>query len=239
MGRGRRFSLQRYYPDLVKEHYTPERIEEWKAIHAIDASRQYRDRFLSGDEKAIFHFVKVCPECFREVWPFPDGSTIPCYSENNFFPEKSGRSWVIEQIEKWKNEDTKEARTKLKALFKAYTDSRGAKRKPPEEDQRIYSQIKKAYKKTKNLTDAIWKVVDVNNNPEKGLDPSLQKLLLKHSKDMRRDKKALDTVAIETGIAKRKLTAYVKSGASIFNTYKEIYYEMEKLEKEKKRVFGT
>ncbi len=236
MGKRKRFSLQRDYPDLVKEHYTPQRIEEWKAINILTASRQYRDRFLSGDEEAIFQFVKCCNECFREVWLFPDGSQMPCYSDNNIFRKEPGRSWVIEQIEKWKNEDTIESRKKLEKLFMAYVDSRGSKRKKHEEDHRIYSQIKEARRKTESVTKAIWEIV--YKNMDKEISPNSQDILLNRIVAISQ-KKELASIAKETGISTRKLKAFIDSGIPLFNTYKEIYYEMEKLEKEKKKVFGA
>lgn len=238
MTKKNRFSLQRYYPDLIKKHYSPTEIEEWKAIYILEASRQYKNRFLSGDENAIFHFVKAYSESLREIWSFPNGSTIPCYSKNNIFPGGHGRSWVIEQIEKWKSEDTKQAREKLMKLFKAYVDGRGAKRKSPEEDLRIYNQIKKSLMKTKNLPKAIWAVVDKNNKIDNEFDRKRQVLLLEKAEDIRQKKEVRDLIAKENNIPKRKLIAFVKSGSSIFNTYKEIYYEVEKLVKMKKYVFG-
>lgn len=238
MAKKKRFDdFYRYYPNVPigQGIFSKEEIEELSYAHFLNASKHFEEKFQAGDEQAIFRFVKQNPECFREVWLFPSGKAHPCYSQNNVFIRKTGRSWVIEQIEKWKADDTPEAHRKLKKLFKAYTDGRGQKRKASAEDWRIYNQIRRAYKKSNNLTAAIWKVVDSNNKIETELSKELQRRLLKETSpkmDRRKLKEKLDPIIEETGIKQRKLMAYIKTNKTIFNTYREIYYKLSKLEKE-------
>jgi len=66
-------------------------------------SKLYRDRFLSGDEDAIFEYCGNYIHAFRAVW-------------------------VVEQIEQWRSQETDESMGKLKRLLGTYSDTRGATR---------------------------------------------------------------------------------------------------------------
>jgi hypothetical protein len=206
MAKRKRFDdFHRYYPDLPRGWglYDDKEIEEkvfWATF--LYASKHFEEKFRAGDEEVIFKFVKNYPESLREVWTFPDGTTHPCYSNNNVFLREHGRSWVIEQIEKWKNENTKGARKKLKDLFKNYTDGRGREAKPPKNDWIIYRQIKERISKGMKFDDAVF---DLMKKADDGcLDPETQKILTKHIND---------------------------DEAGYYNTFNEIYHELKKLEK--------
>lgn len=157
-GKKKRFTLKDFYPNLPEGWalYSPNEVEEkGKATPFIYASKHFRDKFLSGDESAIYIFVKNFDECFREKWTLPDGSAIDCYTNNNIERGGNGRSWVIEQIEKWKKEGTPKAKKKLKKLFTAYTDGRGkGKDKDPKGALEIYERIEKE-RKTKSVAKAV------------------------------------------------------------------------------------
>lgn len=158
--KGKRFKLKNYFPDLPDGWglYNDKEIEEKKALNALVASKHYRDKFLSGDEEAIFDYVKNYDTCFREIWPLPDGSDFKCYADNNIFQDKQGRSWVIEQIEKWKAEGTTESYDKLKKLFKGYASLSGIKHKDISEDKTLFEAIKKRVNKVGTVTNAIESV---------------------------------------------------------------------------------
>ena len=110
----------------------------------------------------------------------PDGDFVPCYS-NNIIRRPGGRSWVVEQIEKWKAEDTQEARKNLKKLFSAYSDSRGQREKPKKADWLICRQLKDRISKGKTFEKA---VEDLINDADGGkLDPDIQEVLIKYVQD--------------------------------------------------------
>jgi hypothetical protein len=194
----------------------------------LEASRQFRNRFLSGDEKAIFQFVKACPDCFREVWPFPDGSTISCYSGNNIFREKNGRSWVIEQIERWRAEGTPAAMRKLKRLFTAYVDCRGRRDSDlvTQADMKLYDFLKSEIDKGKKLSKVL-----------KGIEEELFKIAdCSNSRDRTR---FLKDFADKTGIARARIERYLEGpDKDIIEYTRQVYSSMKRLEKERNHVFG-
>ena len=205
MAKRNRFSIKRYFPDLPPGWglYSDMELEEKTHFtRFLEGTQYYFKLFQSGNEQAIFEFVKKCPECFREVWPLPDASFATCYSDNNFFL-KGRRSWVIEQIEKWKAEDTPEARKKLKKLFSAYADSRGQREKPAKNDWLIYRQIKDRIGKGKTFEKAVEGLI--NDADDGKLDSEIQEVVAKNVQD--------DQVGY-------------------YNTFREIYYKLSKLEKE-------
>jgi hypothetical protein len=145
--------------------YSPYELEDKKALNFLVASKQCKERFLSGEEKFIYGFVKNFNNCFRELWTMPDGETITCYNNNNIFKNGNGRSWVIEQIEKWKAEGTPEAKKKLEKLFTAYIDGRGKnKNRDFKEDVKIYKRIKKERDKGSSVKKAIDNGVYIQHN---------------------------------------------------------------------------
>ena len=243
MKKGNRFYLKRYFSDIPLGWglYSDEEIEEKVyCTPFLYASEHFQEKFQDGDESAIFKFVKNWPECFREVWPLPKDNFVPCYS-NNIIRKPGGRSWIVEQIEKWKAEDTPEARKKIKKLFSAYADSRGQKNKMPGEDWEIYRQIKKKLNRKSRLsrgdiTKAILEVVNSNNRIEKELNLDLQRRLMGIPATTKKNKILLREILIligkETDTPYRKLAAYIKTEKTFFNTYKEIYYKLKKLEKQ-------
>ncbi|MBI4377597.1 MAG: hypothetical protein HY578_00715 [Nitrospinae bacterium] len=163
-GKKKRFTLKDFYPDLPEGWglYSPNEVEEkGKTIPFIYASKYYREKFLSGDESAIYDFVKNYDNCFREKWVLPDGSAVDCYTNNNIERGGNGRSWVIEQIEKWKKEGTPEAKKKLKKLFVSYTDSRGkGKYNDPKKALGIYERIEKE-RETKSVREAVTHITNM------------------------------------------------------------------------------
>ena len=199
-----RFYLKRYFPDIPLGWglYGDKEIEE-KAycMPFLHASSHFQEKFQNGDESAIFKFVKKWPECFREVWPLPDGNFVPCYL-NNIIRKPGGRSWVVEQIEKWKAEGTPEAGKNLKKLMSAYSDRRGKPQKPANDDWPIYRELRDRIDKGKTFDMAFG---DLMNDAYNGkLNSDIQKLLKK----------------------------YVEDGdADAFNTFHEIYYDLSKLDK--------
>ncbi|MCX5816256.1 MAG: hypothetical protein NTX75_08450 [Proteobacteria bacterium] len=121
-----RFTIKNYYPELPEGWalYSEADLEAYRVTRFIEQSLHYQERFLAGDENAIYEFVKSNEHCFREVWKIDTG-ILTCYSDNNVAGQNQDQSWVIKQIEKWKAEGTKQSKAKLKKLFTAYIDSRG------------------------------------------------------------------------------------------------------------------
>lgn len=206
MTKENRFTRKRYFPDLPDGWglYDDKEIEEkvqWAPF--LSESLHYKTLFESGKEEAIFEFARNCPYCLREVWTFSDGTTEECYSRNLTFPVKHGRSWVIEQIEKWKMEGTPEAKKKLNRFFSAYTDSRGRKEKPIEIDLFIYRQLKKRIDNGMSFDDAVTALITDANDGKLGKEGS------------------------------EMLAPFIADdNAGYYNTFHEIYYALQKLERE-------
>jgi hypothetical protein len=206
MAKKNRFYLKRYFPDLPAGWglYDDKEIEEklqWERF--LMESRHYKTQFESGDENAIFTFARSCQNCLREVWTFSDGTSANCYSHNNFFSGEHGRSWVIEQIERWKAEGTPQAKNKLKRFFSAYSDSRGQKEKPVEIDLFIYRQLKERIDNGVSFNNAVEALID--DAHEGKLGKEAHKMLAPHIFD--------DQVGY-------------------YNTFHEIYYKLQRLERE-------
>jgi hypothetical protein len=206
MARKKRFYLKRYFPDLPDGYglYDDKEIEEKRQwVPFLMESKHYKTQFESGDENAIFTFARSCPYCLREVWIFSDGTSANCYSHNNFFPGEHGRSWVIEQIEKWMAEDTPETKNKLKRFFSAYHDSRGHKEKPVEIDLFIYRQLKERINNGMSFDNAVTALITDAHDGKLGKDG--RNMLAPHIGD---------------------------DEAGYYNTFHEIYYGLQRLEQE-------
>ncbi|MEE9170270.1 MAG: hypothetical protein V3U73_10915 [bacterium] len=86
------------------KHYNYSRYVELESSVDDLVSEQYRLRFEQGDKEAIFTFCELSWKAFRY-------------------------EWVIDQIEKWQEQDTNVSRSKLTRLKECYShlpqDSRG------------------------------------------------------------------------------------------------------------------
>ncbi|MBI3584825.1 MAG: hypothetical protein HY096_12890 [Nitrospinae bacterium] len=60
-GKRKRFTLRNFFPDLPEGWalYSEYDIESRKAFYFFYASKQYKEKFLNGDEDFIYNFTTV------------------------------------------------------------------------------------------------------------------------------------------------------------------------------------
>ena len=112
-------------------------------IH-VNYLEKYKAMFDKGNKEAIFEYVKKDPLAFRS-------------------------SWIINQIELWRRENTKASRENLRRLIRYYTYSIGKTAKEQlkdllKRDKEIYEQILIMREKPSSLEDCFFDLAEKYNN---------------------------------------------------------------------------